>query len=242
MPDHDLELALAGCGRELAFPATPDLVSAVARRLEAVQRPRRTRRRMLVLAFALLLATAGVAAGVTAGLRGLGVVFVHKLPPVTPGAGLGLGLQVQSGEAQKLAGFRVVVPGPPLGHPDAWFVGNIEEARVVTLAWGPAKGLPPARHGISVLATETLGSVDPMFFKKLVASGTRVDSITVNGAPGLWISGKPHVIVWSDGGAFRQQTVRLVGNVILWNHGGLLLRIEGARTLTEARRLARSFA
>ncbi len=242
MPDHDLELALAGCGRELAFPPTPDLVSAVARRLEAVQRPRRTRRRMLVLAFALLLATAGVAAGVTAGLRGLGIAFVHKLPPVTPGAGLNLGLQVQQGEAQKLAGFRVLVPGPPLGRPDAWFVGNIDQSRLVTLVWTPAKGLPPARHGISVLVTETQGSVDPTFVKKLVGTGTRVDSITVNGAPGLWISGNPHVIIWSDRGAFRQQIVRLVGDVIVWNQGGLLLRIEGARSRAEALRLARSFS
>jgi hypothetical protein len=191
---------------------------------------------MLVLAFALLLATAGAAAGVTAGLRGLGVVFVHELPPVTPGAGLDLGLQVRSGEAQTLAGFPIVVPGPPLGRPAAWFVGNIGDARVVTLAWRPARGLPPARHGVSVLATETQGTIEPMFFKKLVATGSRIDSIEVDGAPGLWISGKPHVIVWSDGGTFRQQAVRLVGNVILWNHGGLLLRID------EARRLARSFA
>jgi hypothetical protein len=242
MPDHDLELALAGCGRELAFPATPDLVSAVARRLEAVQRPRRTRRRMLVLAFALLLATAGVAAGMTAGLRGLGIAFVHKLPPVTPGAGLNLGLQVKSGEAKTLAGFRIVMPGPPLGAPDAWFVGNIDKARVVTLVWKPAKGLPPARRGISVLVTETPGSVDPIFVKKLIGMGSQVDSITVNGVPGLWISGKPHVIIWSDDGAFRQQTVRLVGDVILWNRGGLLLRIEGARTQAEALRLARSFS
>ena len=42
---------------------------------------------MLVLAFAILLATAGVAAGVTAGLHGLGVVFVERVPPVAPGTG-----------------------------------------------------------------------------------------------------------------------------------------------------------
>ncbi len=241
MPDRDLELALAGCGRELAFPATPDLVASVARRLEAVQRPRRTRRRMLVLAFALLLATAGVAAGVTAGLRGLGIVFVHKLPPVKPGTGFDLGLQVRLGEARTLAGFRVIVPGRPLGTPDSWFVATVEESRVVTLVWGPAAGLPPARHGVSVLATETPGSVEPMYAKKLVGPDTKVTPIRVDGARGLWISGAPHVIAWSDAGQFRQQRLRLVGNVILWNQGGLLLRIEGARSLGEALRLARSF-
>jgi hypothetical protein len=241
VPDLDLELALAGCGRELSFPPTPDLVSAVARRLEAVQRPRRTRRRMLVLAFAILLATAGIAAGVTASLHGLGLVFVDRIPPVKPGKGLDLGLRVRSDEARRLAGFRIVMPGPPLGTPDAWFVQNIQEERAVTLVWGADKDLPPIRHGVSVLATETPGSVEPAFASKFLGPGTHAASVTVNGAPGLWITGAPHVLAWNDGGVFQQQKLRLVGNVLLWNRGALLLRIEGARTLAEALRLARSF-
>ena len=92
MPDLDRELALAGCGRELSFPPTPDLVSAVARRLPSAGRQRRSRRRVLVLAFAIVLATAGIAAGVTAGLHGLGLVFVDRLPPVTPGKRLAPGV------------------------------------------------------------------------------------------------------------------------------------------------------
>jgi hypothetical protein len=242
VPDLDLELELAGCGRQLSFPPTPDLVSAVARRLEAVRRPRRSRRRVLVLAFAMLLATAGIAAGVTASLHGLGLVFVNKIPPVKPGKGLDLGLRVKADEARTLAGFKVVVPGPPLGTPDAFFVQNIQEARAVTLVWGADKDLPPIRHGVSVLATETPGSVEIGMATKFLGPGAHVKSITVNGAPGLWITGSPHVLAWNDGGAFQQQKLRLVGNVIVWNRGDLLLRIEGARTLAEARHLASSFA
>lgn len=242
MPDLDLELELAGCGRELSFPATPDLVSAVARRLEAARRPRRARRRLLVLAFAVLLATAGIAAGVTAGLHGLGLVFVNKIPPVKPDKGLDLGLRVKVDEARTLAGFKIVVPGPPLGKPDAWFVESIAEERAITLVWGADKDLPPIRHGVSILATETPGSVEPMFVKKFLGPGSHAGSVTVNGAPGLWITGAPHVLAWSDRGVFQQQTLRLVGNVLLWNRGSLLLRIEGARTLAEARHLASSFA
>jgi hypothetical protein len=182
---------------------------------------------MLVLAFALLLATAGIAAGVTASLHGLGLVFVNKLPPVKPGKGLDLGLRVKVDEARSLAGFKVVVPGPPLGKPDAWFVQSIQEARAVTLVWGAHKDLPPVEIG---------------FATKFLGPGAHVKSITVNGAPGLWITGSPHVLAWSDGGAFQQQKLRLVGNVIVWNRGDLLLRIEGARTLAEARHLASSFA
>lgn len=245
MPDLDLELALVGLGRRLSYPPTPDLVSSVSRRLEASQRPRRSPARMLVLAFALLLATAAIAAAVTAGLHGLGIVFVHKLPPVRPARSLDLGLQVQKREVDRVAGFRVVMPGPPLGTPDAWFVGNIgsgaSRERVVTLVWGSHAGLPPLRHGVSVLVTETPGRVEPGFAQKFIGPGSHVDPEAVNGAPGIWVHGAPHVLAWSDGGAFQHQNLRLVGNVLAWNHGALLLRIEGARTLGEARRLAASF-
>jgi hypothetical protein len=242
VPDLDLELALAGCGRELSYPATPDLVSAVARRLEAVHRPRRTRRRMRVLAFAILLATAGIAAGVTASLHGLGVVFVRKIPPVKPAAGLDLGLRVNPDEARRLAGFKVITPGPPLGKPGAWFVQNVQEARVVTLVWGARRDLPSVRRGVSVLATETPGTVDPGFATKFIGPDAKAVSIRVNGGPGLWITGAPHAISWTSGGTYPHQNIRLVGNVIVWNQGSLLLRIEGARTLAEARRLASSFS
>jgi hypothetical protein len=242
VPDLDLELALAACGRELAFPPTPDLVTAVARRLEAVAAPRRTRRRALVLAFAIVLATAGIAAGVTASLHGLGLVFVDKIPPVTPGKGFDLGLRVKPDEARRLAGFRVITPGRPLGTPGAWFAQTVEETRVITLVWGARRDLPPPRRGVSVLATETPGSVDPGFITKFIGPDATPASIRVNGAPGLWITGAPHAISWLSRGSFAHQNIRLVGNVIIWNQGSLLLRIEGARTLAEARRLARSFA
>jgi hypothetical protein len=241
VPDHDLELALAGLGRELAYPPTPDLASAVGRRLAAA-RPRRRRRRLLVLACAILFATAGIAAAFTGGLHGLRLVFVDRIPPVRPDRSLDLGLQVKQDEARRLAGFRLIVPGPPLRAPAAWFVESIAEGRVVTLVWGARQDLPSPRHGVSVLATESPGRVERWFATKLVGPDAKITPTTVNGGAGLWITGAPHAIAWSTGGAFAQQKIRLVGNVIVWNQGPLLLRIEGARSLAEARRLASSFA
>ncbi len=243
MPDLDLELALAGCGRELSFPPTPDLVSAVVRRLPSAGRKRSSRRRVLVLAFAIVLATAGIAAGVTAGLHGLGLVFVNRLPPVTPGKGLALGLRVKSTEARKLAGFTLVQPGPPLGKPDAWFVDDIQGAgRVVALVWGHHASLPPVRHGVSVIVTESPGTLDPGFLKKVLVQGTNVQNVKVGASDGVWISGPLHDLSYRSGtGAFAIQKVRLVGNVLAWNRGSLLIRLEGARSLDEAKRLAASF-
>jgi hypothetical protein len=243
VPDLDLELALAGCGRELSFPPTPDLVSVVARRLPGAGRQRRSRRRVLVLAFAIVLATAGIAAGVTAGLHGLGLVFVNRLPPVTPGKGLALGLKVKDTEARKLAGFTLVAPGPPLGKPDAWFVDDVQGAgRVVALVWGHHTGLPPVRHGVSVIVTESPGALDPGFLKKVLIQGTNVQNVKVGASDGIWISGPLHVLSYRSGtGAFATQRLRLVGNVLAWNRGPLLIRLEGARSLDEAQRLAASF-
>jgi hypothetical protein len=241
--DLDLELALAGCGRELSFPPTPDLVTAVARRLPQTVRRHRSRRRVLILAFAILLATAGIAAGVTAGLRGLGVVFVDRLPPVTPGKGLALGLQVKPAEARKLAEFHLLMPGAPLGKPDAIFVDDIGGGeRAVAFVWGHHAGLPPVRHGVSVIVTESAGSVDQGFLKKVLVQGTRVTPVKVGTSDGLWIDGPMHLLTYvSGGGQFTTQKLRLVGDVLAWNRGSLLLRIEGTHSLAEAQRLARSF-
>jgi hypothetical protein len=41
-------------------------------------------------------------------------------------------------------------------------------------------------------------------------------------------------------GQIVAETVRLAGAVLLWERGGLVLRLEGARTLGEALRIARS--
>jgi hypothetical protein len=241
VPDLDLELALASCGRDLAFPTTPDLVSAVARRLPA-RRQRRSRRRVLVLAFAIVLATAGIAAAVGASLHGLGIAFVDKLPAQTPGKGLDLGLPVKADEARSLAGFDLVLPGPPLGLPDAWFVDSAGGARVVTLVWRHRAGLPPQRKGVSVLVTETPGAIDPGLAKQLLAHKTQVQFMNVDGEQGIWISGAQHTLSYRSGtGSLRILKVRLVGNVLVWDRGDVLLRIEGARTLAGALRLASSF-
>jgi hypothetical protein len=243
VPDLDLELALAACGRDLAYPPTPDLVSAVERRLASALRPRRLRvRRRLVLAFAIVLATAGVAAAVTGGLHGLRLVFVDKIPPVRPSASLQLGLQVKRDEARRLAGFELIVPGKPLGLPGGWFVENVTGGRAVSLAWGARTDLPPPRKGVSVLATEAEGSLQEPIVRKMIGPDTQVRTVAVNGGRGLWITGAPHAIAWMNKGEFSQQTVRLAGNVLVWNQGPLLMRIEGARTLAEARHLASSFA
>jgi hypothetical protein len=69
-----------------------------------------------------------------------------------------------------------------------------------------------------------------------------VETVTVTGgAPGIFLSGGPHVVFYRDpGGEIRDETLRLAGNTLLWERGELLLRLESALRLEDALRVARS--
>ena len=55
------------------------------------------------------------------------------------------------------------------------------------------------------------------------------------------VAGRPHEVVFEDAnGEIRSDRTRLAGNVLIWRHKGLLLRLEGARSKAEALRIARS--
>jgi hypothetical protein len=62
----------------------------------------------------------------------------------------------------------------------------------------------------------------------------------VDGEPGLWLEGPPHTLTYfSANGEFRQRTVKITGNVLLWTHGPATLRLEGRISKSQALRLAR---
>ncbi|HYA08040.1 MAG TPA: hypothetical protein VEG24_00525, partial [Gaiellaceae bacterium] len=72
--------------------------------------------------------------------------------------------------------------------------------------------------------------------KKLLRGGT-IASVHVGGAFGFWITGTGHVVVLPP-----SRPPRLAGSVLLWQAGGLTLRLEGrGLTLARALELARSF-
>ena len=48
----------------------------------------------------------------------------------------------------------------------------------------------------------------------------------------------PHTLTYVDrSGRFRERTVRIRGNVLLWNRGPLTLRLEGRLTKAQALQL-----
>ena len=220
----ELDAALRELGRQIEFPATPDLASSIRGRLE---RPRR-RLRPIAIALAVLVVAIGAAFAVpparTAildwlGLRHVSIVRVDDLPPTSPIVRLDLGREVTLAQAP----LGTLVPGD---EPDKVFVDD----GTVSLVWGD-----PDRPRL--LLTELQGQA---FIEKLIQPDTRVEPVTVNGQPGAWLE-EPHVVMFRDSsGQLRDDSPRLAGKTLLWEHGELTLRLEGDLRKEEALRIARS--
>jgi len=248
----ELEQALRQLGPQLAFPETPDVAATV--RAQLAERPARRRpalppRRTLALAFALLALAAGLAMAVpparTAildflGLRGATVERVETLPPGV-GINLELGQRVGLEEAERLAAFDVLVP-EALGEPDSvWHSGFLPGGRI-SLVYAPREGLPRTREtGVGLLVTEFRGDIAPELIGKLAPQATRVERLTVDGSPAVWLEGGPHEVFFrAPNGEILGDTVRLAGNTLLLERGTLLVRLEGTFSRDRAVELAES--
>jgi hypothetical protein len=220
----ELDVALTELGRQVEFPPTPDLASAIRGRLE---RPRRWRRPVAIALAVLVVAVGAVLAVPPArtaildwlGLRGVSIVRVDELPPTPAVERLELGRKITPQEAPLW--LRV-----PDDEPDTIYMGN----GTVSLLWGT-----PER--VRLLLTEFRGEA---FIEKLIEPGTRVERVTVNGEAGAWLE-EPHVVFFEDlRGRVRRSTGRLAGKTLLWQHGEVTLRLEGDLSKEEALRIART--
>ena len=228
---NDLELRLRELGGEIAWPETPRFD------LELERRPGRAGfRRPLALAFAVLVvALAGVLAlspGARSAfleifrLEGASVELVETLPPV-PAQRLDFGERVGRDEAERRAGFALV----DVGEPDGVY---IRPDNVVSLVYGD-----PRRPRL--VLTELPGRIWDGLVKKVGSRGTTVESVTVAGEPGLFVTGDEHFVMFLDeNGNVTDDRTYLAGTVLLWNRGHLLLRLEGDLTRAEALELAES--
>ena len=236
---NELEQQLTDLGSALEIPDAPDLVAAVRERLpsrparRARRRPLRVRRRSLALGIALAVLLAGTAAAIPSvrhavervfGINGAVVERVPTLPKAAGGT-LHLGHRIPVSDARHAASFTALLP--PSGVSAAYVANDVPGGRV---------SLTSGR----LLVTEFRGTSRP-FILKMIAVGTRVIRTTVGGQPAAYLEGAPHDVFFLDAdGKPRTDNVRLAGNVLLWQRGSLTLRIEGARSLSDALALARS--
>jgi hypothetical protein len=209
-------------------------------------RSRRLRRSLLLAVAALLLVVAAVAAAIGYGLPGIRILFgpppsIPVSPSVpasaAPGTGLGLGTALSLDEARDLVDFEIALPGgASIGPPDAVFLSGGRLA----LAWGTDPALPgTAAEGLGLLIIELRATIDEGMIEKLLRSGTHVEPITVDGAPGYWIEGERHFLAYlAPDGTQIDDTGREVGNSLLWTRDGVTYRLEGELTRDAAIALA----
>lgn len=231
----ELELALTNLGRELEYPATPDLVEPVRRRLAQGRRPLAWRR-PLVIALAALLVIAAAAMAVPQarsqildwlGIGSVTIRYVDDLPKVEKATeDLGLGERLGLSEVRQQVAFTVRVPRiEGLRDPDVYFR---PAAGQVSLLYGSEE--EPRLLISQIFATGAL--------QKLLNSETDVERVSVGGALGVWLEGGEHVLYYPGGGEERQ---RLVGNtLILQRPDNVTVRIEADISKEEALRIFRS--
>jgi hypothetical protein len=230
----ELEQRLVTLGRELELPAEPDVAPFVLRRLEG-RRPFPWR--PVALAFALAAIAVGTAFAVPQArsailrffhLGGASVVRVETLPQaVERSKAGGLGEPLTRPEAERRIGFELVLPPVRGDGPKRVYVLGSSLASVLL----DADGRP-------VVLSE-FSSHEGML-RKLVSENTSVEPVRVAGAPGLWVQGPPHVLTYFDRDlGFQQRPILIHGNVLLWTHGQLTLRLEGRLTKAQALELAR---
>ena len=264
MNDEGLGAALADLGTHVAYPATPDLRQQVLARIaepeavpwwRQVASPRYGLAPALVTVALVLVAVlvfspdARATAADILRLRGV-EIFRGPVPTPSPSPSrsseLGLGALVTIEDARKGAGYPVVVPTDELlGAADEVYLRALATSDQISFLYRVRPGIPlSAEAGVAALVSEfSGGSVDERFFGKVLDRDTTVEMVTIDGQPGFWIQGRPHLFFYSagPGGEILQETLRLAGNTLIWQRGPVLLRLEAQVDRATALRIAASF-
>jgi hypothetical protein len=156
----------------------------------------------------------------------------------TPGSSVpegSLGRRLPLEEIRREVGFPVSVPTlRGLGRP-ATYLSDLVAGGAVNLVYGLGDG--PGR----VLVTEFVGRVDQDFLHKYIDAGTQVQQVAVDGTTGLWVSGEPHMIAYVDrDGRLIFSTLRPSGHALLWQRGGVTIRLETGLSRDRALAIAES--
>jgi hypothetical protein len=262
----ELERMLSRMGDEVEWPRTPDLVVSVMVELEAAPapgapaaRPRRLagllppaglRRSLALAVVALLVLAGGVFAAVPSvrdtvldffGLQGATVERRATLPTPPPERPLDLGARTTLAGAAERLGFDPLVPAE-LGRPDGVYLRRGPPGGELSLTYLPRAGLPRAHSTrLGLLLSEFRGDLSPEYLGKVVGQATKAERLRIGADRGIWIEGAPHFFFYrAPNGRFVDTELRLAQNVLLLEHGALLVRLEGAFDRDQAIAIARS--
>ena len=244
-PGRSVESLLADLAVHIEWPEPSASLSELTPRLARL-RPETPRRRTwapvtaaLAILVALLLVFSPQARKAVADLLGVAGIEISFVPgfedPV--GAGLDLGRQVSLDEAVEAVDFPVSIPDWP-GDPDSVYLSG----RGVNMAWAGGESLPASGDtGVGLIYSQFQGDgVGTRFVKSLGPESSVVPAV-VAGWNGFWIEGDPHVIsIEDESGRSVEETLRLAGNVLMWETDEVTHRLETMLGLDEASRIAES--
>jgi hypothetical protein len=247
-PTPDLRDAVV---RRIDVPDAPDLRSAVLARIDrragasaagrqGRERPGRVRLVWAIgLAALLLIALAGVAAGLGFRLPGFELVRVESIPPA--GAGLDLGRPITIDEARAVERPRVRLPAA-LRPPDAAYRLPLADGSIVTLAWRAAPGEPTlAGSDLALTLMAVPGDTDEGLIRKIATGATSVEPVTVGADRGWWIAGAPHeILIRGPGGSVDVLRAAIAGDTLVFARDGTLYRLESSLGRDETVRIAQS--
>ena len=239
---NGLERELAALSDAVEWPDSPDLVPAVAPRLDAAPRRWLVRRPLAIAVVAVLvaavLAVLAVPPARTAvldwlGIGGARIVRVADLSPLPLHQDLEvLGRPATLAAARAQAGFGFA--DPPRGEPGPDEVRLAPGLRVSYL-W---------REGADarLIVTQFPGRAgDPALLKKLAGESTVVERLEVDGDAAVWLEGGPHVALFlRPDGLVGEERGWLAGNTLLVDRDGTTVRVEGAVERSDAVDLVRA--
>ncbi len=259
MDDRTLEATLVEIGRDLAYPRPTRMADAVRVRIRAsrpVRRPWTVRLAPAFFTFVLLALAVAVA---SPGVRSAARDFLHRrgvdifpvpsvpaptthAPSASPIAIPGERVSLEAARARMPFAIRLPVD---FGEPDAVYIQRIGTTEAVALVYlaGPGRPAPSnALPDVAALVVEVRAGFDDSFIGKGLGPGTTVEQVKVGGAPGDWIQGQPHFVFYRDAqGNYRQDTVRLAGNTLIWVEGDVTLRLEAQLGRDAALAIAEGF-
>jgi len=244
-PGRPVELLLADLADHIEWPEPSASLFELTPRLA---RPRPVTPRQprwipvtaaLVVLVALLLVLSPQAREAVADLLGVAGIEIEFGPELeeTVGAGLGLGLQMSLEEAVGTVGFPVSIPDH-LGEPDGVY---LFEGRI-NMVWQGGETLPAAGDSdVGLLYSQfEFDGVGDRLVKGLGPESVVIPT-EVAGWSGFWIEGPAHVISIEDASGRRvEETLRLAGNVLMWETDEVTHRLETMLGLDEALGIAES--
>ena len=128
--------------------------------------------------------------------------------------------------------------------PDQVYIDQTRAGDRVTLVYVSRPGIPVSAStpGSARSSSRSADGSTNRCSPRSSYPGREIEEVTVNGGRGYWLEGTPHQFFYRDSaGNPSPETLRLAGNTLLWEQGGVTFRLEAQVSRDDALRIATTF-